>query len=215
MFDTSNLRLVSAGTGEPITLEEARQHVRVDGDTTSESIDLPEDKLLPIYITAAREHAENCTGLILTDALYELRVVVRQAEGFCHYGDAIELPVAPVAEVVSIEYQSQDGTDQHLDATSFVFDDHPRRPSVRPVYGQAWPRTRDWLSPIRIRFRGAYTTSDSPPVPVPAAIKQAMLMLVGHWYGNREAAVLAGQQLFEAPLAVTALLNLQRRDMGV
>jgi hypothetical protein len=41
---------------------------------------------------------------------------------------------------------------------------------------------------------------------VPQAIKQAALLLVGHWYANREA-VSIGESVAEIPLAATALLE--------
>lgn len=44
-------------TAEPITPEEAKAHLRVDG--------FDEDDLIAVYISAAREHVENELGLLI------------------------------------------------------------------------------------------------------------------------------------------------------
>ena len=44
---------------------------------------------------------------------------------------------------------------------------------------------------------------------VPAPIKHAILLMVGHWYANREA--VAPGQMHEVPMAVDALIRPYRR----
>jgi uncharacterized phiE125 gp8 family phage protein len=45
---------------------------------------------------------------------------------------------------------------------------------------------------------------------VPAAIRHAMLLLIGHWYEHRESVVVGGNPV-QVPLAVQALLRPYRR----
>lgn len=58
------LQLVSAPAGEPITLLEAKQHLRVDVDD--------DDALIGSLITAARQAAETRTGRQLMTARWKL-----------------------------------------------------------------------------------------------------------------------------------------------
>lgn len=60
--------------------------------------------------------------------------------------------------------------------------------------------------PAAITFIAGY----GAPADVPAAIRQAMLLLIGHWYENREAVSL-GASPSALPMAVDALLALYRR----
>lgn len=55
-----------------------------------------------------------------------------------------------------------------------------------------------------------FTTGYGVPTDVPAAIRQAMLLLIGHWYEHREAVSL-GASAAALPMAVDALLTLYRR----
>jgi uncharacterized phiE125 gp8 family phage protein len=58
------LQLVTAPAGEPITLLEAKQHLRVDVDD--------DDALIGSLITAARQAAETLTGRQLMTARWRL-----------------------------------------------------------------------------------------------------------------------------------------------
>ena len=51
------------------------------------------------------------------------------------------------------------------------------------------------------------------PEPRPASIDQAVLLLIGHWFANREA-VLSGTVAVELPLAFDALVAPHRNIMG-
>lgn len=57
------LRLITAATAEPVTLDEAKTHLRI--------IDTSLDALIQLWITAAREEVEQVTGYALSDAEWE------------------------------------------------------------------------------------------------------------------------------------------------
>ncbi|KQV85441.1 head-tail connector protein [Rhizobacter sp. Root1221] len=193
-----NLRIVTSPTFEPVSMLEVFQHCRIDGDPE----DPPEFEagILPVYIQAAREHAEAHTGLVLTDAVYQLRV-----DAFC---DPLPLPVSPVGSIASLRYIDADGVEQLLDDAAYWLDDDPGAPSVRPVYGSSWPDARDDVGAIRINFQAPYVASDSTAA-VPASIKQAMLLMIGHWYENREQVVL-GTIATQVPMGASMLLDFCR-----
>lgn len=204
--DIADVRQVEAPTAEPVSVEMVKQHLRLGGDPAE--YDDFEAQVLPLYVSAARQHAEEVTGLNLTDAVLELRL-----HGFHH---TIAFPIAPVSSVESVTYTDTEGDQQTLDPSVYVLDDHPWRPRLGLAYEQSWPSVRSAAGAVVIRFRGPYgSVSESPPrLPVPEAIRAAILLMVGHWYENREE-VVVGTITSPVPYAATHLLQLYRRSMGV
>lgn len=94
---------VISATTEPLTLEEAKQHLRVDLDFTAD------DARISALITSAREVVEQFTGRALADAGYRWA-----SEG----GAPWILPLWP-AQVTGVSYLSSVG---RADVTDYVFD---------------------------------------------------------------------------------------------
>ena len=77
---------------------------------------------------------------------------------------------------------------------------------VSLAYGKSWPA--DTLRPtngVCITFVAGYGSAASA---VPATACYAILLLMGHYYENREAA--SSTQVYQAPLSVDALLWQER-----
>lgn len=164
---------------EPVTLEEAKAHLRIDYDA--------EDALITSYIAVAREHCEVVTGLALAPATWEARLDAFPA-------GAIELPYPPLVEVESVRYVDAGGDEVQLDAGAYKVDTLIMPGTMAPV--DRWPDGRD----VRIRYRAGYEGGK-----IPHAARQAILLLVGHWHAHREA-VVTGTTATEVPLAVDRLL---------
>lgn len=94
-------------TVEPITLEEAKMHLRVDADY--------EDTLIAFYLQAARAHCERFTGISFTvQTVKATFLTTKQDQTIYRWPDIpftvdafFELPLSPVAEILSVT----DGTD--------------------------------------------------------------------------------------------------------
>jgi uncharacterized phiE125 gp8 family phage protein len=71
---------------------------------------------------------------------------------------------------------------------------------VTPYFDTSWPATAPVPGAVQITYVAGYANAAA----VPQAIKQAMLLLIGHWYKHREA---AGEAMQEPPFAVGALLS--------
>ena len=72
--------------------------------------------------------------------------------------------------------------------------------------GQSWPSTYAREDALRVTMVCGYGAASA----VPQAIKQAALLMIGHWYANRET-VAIGVSVAELPMAVHALLSPYRR----
>src|ERR1043165_9106345 len=98
---TQNLRLTDAPSVEPITLEEARDHLRLVASGSPATH--PDDDMIEAFITAARQHIDGKDGWLgrcLITQTWEL-VLDTFPDG------EIRLPLSPVQEVVSIKYDDE------------------------------------------------------------------------------------------------------------
>lgn len=181
------LMLITPPTEEPITLQEAKNHLRVDTND--------DDMLITALIRAAREHAEAITRRSFITQIWEMSLD--------NWPEGMELiiPFPPLQSVISVKYLDSAGIEHIFDADKYIVDtlNEPGR-IVLKNYNYCWPT--DILQPadsIYIQFKAGYGTAAE----VPQSIKQAMLLMIGHWYENREATISESIQL---PLAVEALL---------
>lgn len=172
---------------EPVSLAEARAHCRVTPDE--------DDALLAGYILAARQHVEVHTRRALMQQTWDLTIDDA-------WPDIITVPRPPLVSVVSVSYLDTTGVLQVLPADQYLVSVGGIEGRISPAYGQSWPSVRRQLDAITVRFTCGYGTN---PGDVPNPLRQAMLLLVGHWYENRETVVL-GTIATELPLSVKALL---------
>lgn len=172
------VRVVTAPSYEPVTLAEAKAWCRVDTDDTSQ------DGVLNMLIQAMREYAEEFTG-----RAFALRTLQLRMNGFP--SDEIELPRPPLVAVTSIEYLDADGTLQNLNGSPSQYQAYVyAEPGVvAPVYGGAWPATRDALDSVRITYTAGYAASGSPDTSteaIPAKVKLWMQARLVTLYEQRE-----------------------------
>jgi uncharacterized phiE125 gp8 family phage protein len=193
------LQLITPPALEPISILEARAHCRID---TAE-----DDGLLAGYIIAARRHCETHLERVLItqtwDATYDWGWPREyEAHGYwLRY--VIRPPIQPLQSVTSITYVDTAGVSQTLGTSLYVV--HAGKDRVGYVdlaHGQSWPEVRCQTDAITMRFVAGY---GSIPSDVDEPIRQAMLLLIGHWYENREASIV-GTSAVELPLGVRALL---------
>lgn len=168
-----------------------------------------EDSLLNNLITVARQTVEDRTGRSLCTQTWQLRLDDWPS------GDRIILPRPPLQSVTSVTYVEDDGTSSTFASASYDVLYSGSVPIVTPCVpsgelvlasGYSWPSTAlRTAAPITVEYVAGYGVASAVPLP----IKQALLLLVGHWFENREATAetrFAGG-LSEPPFAVAALLT--------
>lgn len=166
------LKLVTAPATTPVSVNEVKLHSRV-----STSAD---DTLITALISAATEFTEVRTRRRLINSTWDYTI-----DSFC--GDAIEVPYSPLSSVSSISYVDTDGNSQTLDSSAYIVNTFDTPGRVELAYGQSWPATRYQSNAITIRHVAGYGASSAN---VPAGIRQALFLLIGHWYEHREAAAM-------------------------
>jgi uncharacterized phiE125 gp8 family phage protein len=176
------LKVVTPPTVEPVTLEEAKSHLRVDFTD--------DDAYIQGLISAARGYAEGVQKRSLAPQTLELTID--------SFPSKISLQRGPVRSVGSVKYTTRDGNSNTIASTDYMLS---AAGDVIPLVN--WPS--DLLLPadgVQVQYAAGYTE-------IPATTKQAILLMIGHWYENREAVVI-GQAPSELPLAVNSLLWLDR-----
>ena len=161
---------------EPVTLTDLANHVRNDVSNLN-----AESGTIAIQLAAARQSVEELTGRALITRTQRLNLSALPRE--------ILMPDAPLIAVSSFAYTDSDGASQTLtENTDFIVDtaSHPGR--LKPARDMSWPSLRDGIySPAQITYTAGYGLVSTD---VPARLRQAVLMIAGHWYTFREPIVM-------------------------
>ena len=161
--------LITGPTAEPVTLAQVKAHLRIDPDITAD------DALLTALIPAARAQAEHRTGRRFGPQTWS-RVLGAFPAG------PIILPDPPVTAVVSIAYDDPNGAEQTLAPSAYRARLAGEPAAVRPV--SAWPATLGEEGAVRITYTCGVPATD-PRWP---SLQAWMLLAIGTWYTQREAA---------------------------
>ena len=181
------LKLVTPATGLAVSLEIAKAHLRIAGSNSDDN------EYVTNLIRAATKSVEQAIGRSLGSQVYRLTLSDWPESG------EIVLPFPPLVSVQSIQYVDTAGVNQTLAANQYIVNDDNEPATITPAHEVEWPEVQAQANAVQINYTAGYTT-------VPEPIQQAMLLLMGHWYENREA-VVTGTIATDLPLAVDYLLE--------
>lgn len=159
-------RIVTQPTTEPVTVAEAKMHLRVDGTD--------DDAMIGAMITAAREECEH----LLERALAPQTVQLLLDE----FQDEIPLPMPPLRSIVSVEYAAEDGTTTTVSSDDYTTDVGLEPPWLLQAGDATWPAADDVANAVTITYECGYSAEE-----IPKAIKHWILLRVGTLYAFREA----------------------------
>jgi len=203
---------------EPVTVEEARQHLEAQpyGDSDIDPLD---DAMIDDMIAAARERCEDFLGLSLSRRTLEigLDTFPTCSSRHRHSRDdrrrelGISLPMGPVIAIVSVQWG--DESDQILGDDSFVFDRYRSANTLLPI-ASSWPSFTG-LAPnaLKIRYLAGYGEDSDATLKIPAATKRAILLTVGHFYEHRSD--VEDGSVVDLPMGAKALLRPKRVRLGM
>jgi hypothetical protein len=215
------IAVVTPPAEEPITLAEAKLHLRRDTAFTAD------DSLITSLISAARRMCEAHVGqafVTQTLAMHldgfptaggyynrEIRQAWASAGGIPggfgfqpgmvpNSTGVIDLLYPPLQSVSSVRYYDFSGTLQTVDPSAYVVS--PGTPGrIQAAYSRVWPVSRPTVDAVVITFVAGYGAASA----VPDNVKAAMKLIVGHLYENREW-VGSGTIFTTVPNSVDALL---------
>lgn len=179
--------LLTPPAAEPITLADAKTFLRVEHDD--------DDDTIAALIAGARCHIEAQTRRALITQTWRLTRDAWPADG------RITVTPVPLAEVTAARVFDADGTPQAIDVQVFAAD-IASAPAVLAFAFWSLPAPGRKAGGIEIDIEAGY--GDAPD-DVPAALRQAVRLLVAHWYENR-GLIAVGHLLAVLPATVTALI---------
>lgn len=158
-----NLMLVNGPVVEPVTLDDMKLYLRLDGDA--------EDALVTAMIQAGRTTVEAATNLALLDQVWRVRLDAWPATG------CVAPPIGPLRRIAAVRLVSRTGEASALDAAAFRADADagivviPALPPAPPPGGHI---------EIDIGVGHGAAAAD-----VPEALRLAVRAMVACWFDNR------------------------------
>lgn len=185
------LVLLTGPVEEPVTVAEAKAHLRVDSAA--------DDGLIGLLITAAREHVESHCRRALVSQTWDLFL-----DGWPGCSEIV-LPWPRLRSVESVQYHDAGGGSTTFGGGNYVVDVAGEPGRLRLVEGVGWPAVElRVVNGVQVRFVAGYGGAGD----VPRAVRQAVLLLVGALYENREEVIVAqGVSVGVLPFGVRALLG--------
>lgn len=187
------LVMTSAPALEPVTLAEAKAHLRVDGTT--------EDWLIQSLIITSRLHVEAAVGLALITQSwsYTLDRWPRSLR--------LSLPLRPVAAIAEVKIWRTDGSSEVVPSSSYFLDGFGQPARIVWTGSELAPEPSRAANGVEIAFTAGFGAA---PTDVPSTIRHAILLLVAHWYEHREP-IEIGSGVNPVPAMVSELLAPHRR----
>jgi uncharacterized phiE125 gp8 family phage protein len=179
------LHPIAAPATEPVTVDEAKAHLRIDLTSGIE------DAFLQTRIGAARSLLSGPEG-------YTKRQLVTASwrfdlPRFPAGDDPIVLPLPPLRDDTKVEYLDTSGVLQTWDPSKYqisrplptadgLYPEDAPRGRLYPAFGEAYPDTREVPDAVRVTFECGY----GDQAKVPAIFKAALLLVIGDLYQRRE-----------------------------
>ncbi|MCP5017105.1 MAG: phage gp6-like head-tail connector protein [Ketobacter sp.] len=170
-------------SAEPISLAEAKMHSRVDSTD--------DDEIIRLYIAAAREYVENWSGTAIVESTYAFYFDIWQSEYNIY---------KPINSITTFEYKNADnvgvyggsltGSDYHYNSSQGLIT--LGNSVMTDIYNQS--------NAVKITA----VVGQENIGEIRSDVKQAMLLMIGHWYENREEVSVV--QLHQIPMGAKDLL---------
>lgn len=187
------LQRIAAPATTPITLSEVKAQLRVEG---------PDDDVILtriINVAVAYTDAQGALGQAMITQTWAQWMGANPTQ-------SIKLMLGPVQSVSAVKYYDLDGVLQTDSLSKYEVFGTGLTTTVQPKSGEKWPVAQDRADAIKIEFVVGYGDA---PADVPDTVRHAMLLLVGHWYDNREVELI-GSISKTLPFGYEPLLNIHR-----
>ena len=170
---------------EPLTLDEAKNFLRVEHDD--------DDDAIAALIAGSRIHVEaHCRRALIAQTWRLIRDAWPQ-------DGRIPIVPAPLREIVAARVYDGEGDTGEIDLQSFIAD---RAASLLAFAPWALPAPGRIVAGIEIDVIVGYGEAATD---VPEPLRQAVRLLIAHWYENRGVAAIGGQVAL-LPSAAAALI---------
>jgi uncharacterized phiE125 gp8 family phage protein len=178
-----------APTTDIVTLDEAKLHLRVDHPD--------DDTLITALLATATSRLDGYGGILQRALITQTWKVETDS-----FADPLRLPIGDLLSLTSVKYRDGSDVQQTLASSVYGVYSDAIGPFITLKYNQVWPVVYDRRDAIEIIWTAGYGATAAS---VPAAIRQAALLMVGHWYEHRE--TVSDASLNEVPLSAKHLIE--------
>lgn len=167
-----NLLLLTPPAATPVSLAEAKAHLRVEHSE--------DDTYITNCIATAVARIDGRNGWLrrsLVNRTYQLFLP------WFPVARCIPLPLPPLSSVTSIKYQDQSDVEQTFSAASYQAVKNEDEGYIYLKTGESWPgNTYERPDAVKIEFVAGYGATGAA---VPENIRHAILIEIGHLYAAR------------------------------
>jgi uncharacterized phiE125 gp8 family phage protein len=181
----SSYTIISESVIEPISLEDAKQFLRIDGTD--------DDDLVYSMIKVARQMCENKTWLVINPSVIRMNFDKEEVTEY------MRINKLPVREIDGVFYKDANGVQQTLLASKYEVDLYSNPVRIRIL---EMPNIGDYMNAFSVEYKAGYSSGANVPKP----IIQAMKMIMGHLNENRQD-VVVGSSITKMPNGSEYLLE--------
>lgn len=186
------LELVDAPATTPIALAEVKAQLRVEHSD--------DDTLLTRLINVAVAYTD------VKGALGQAMITQKWGQWLGpNPPKEVKLILGPVQSVTAIKYYDTDGVLQTDDYNNYDIFGTETYTTISPKTGFSWPTAQQRSDAIKIEYEIGFGDATTD---VPETIRHALMLLIGHWYDNRENTQM--DELSNIPFGYMELLNIHR-----
>lgn len=187
------LELLEAPATTPVTLTEVKDQLRVEHTD--------DDTLINRLISVAVAYTD------VQGALGHAMITQKWGQWINSTPpQTVKLLLGPLIAVTAVKYYDTDGVLQTDTLSNYEIFGTEFSTTIGPKEGFAWPVTQDRPDAIRIEYTIGYGSATTD---IPETLRHALMMLIGHWYDNRETTMM--DELSNVPYGFDALMDMHRR----
>jgi uncharacterized phiE125 gp8 family phage protein len=187
----ANYRQLTEPATEPLSYSDVKAYLRLNDDS--------EQAFVTSLITVARQIVEGQIWRPLISQTWAMQF------DYSEIGTNIyNINKAPLLSVTDVKYYDEDDTLQTLAASQYEVDIYGSPARFRLINV---PKLKDRMNALQLNFTCGYTNAAA----VPSPIKQAMYLIIGHLYENRQD-VVTGTQVHQIPDSSKYLLEPYRNN---
>jgi uncharacterized phiE125 gp8 family phage protein len=178
------LLLDTAPDLEPVSLTELMTHLRIDEYDSDSGVDLQS------IIESSREIVEDYTSRKLVTQTWNYYFNAFPCNNY------FKIPFGNLQSVTYLKYTDSDGTVTTMDANKdyIVEKNGDQCGKIVLPYGVSWPSFTPYSSnPINIKFVCGWEYDSEGIYSIPIKYKQAIKLICGDLYVNREGQILSGE----------------------